>query len=280
MTNVVPHIFNRQLYADRQTRARDFAQGDLVAHVAQELAERLSFITRKFETVLLIANAPEAFVNVLNASGKCENITTHLPGVDDNLQLADHTYNAAISILDLQCVNDVPGYLVQLRRSLKPDGLLLVALFSGDSLHELREVWLEAEERITGGATPRVAPMIDARALGSLLQRAGFALPLVDTDRSTLRYDHPLKFLHEIKSTGFANPLYDRSKQFTSRHLLGAVLNRYIEKFSDADGKVRATVELGWATAWCPDASQPKPLVPGSAKTRLADALKVPEVKL
>lgn len=280
MNNVIPQIFDRQLYADRQARARAYGQTDLMAYVAVELSERLGFITRKFENALLISNVAEPLIDVLKTSEKFANVTQLAPSPDDDLKLSANTFNAVISILDLQCVNDVPGYLVQLRRSLKPDGLLLLCLFAGDTLKELREVWLTTEEQFTGGATPRIAPMIDGRALGALLQRAGLALPLVDQDRTILRYADPLKLLREIKSAGFANPLNQRTKGNTSRNLLSGVLATYTEKFSDPDGKVRATMELGWATAWCPDASQPKPLAPGSAKTRLADALKVPEVKL
>jgi hypothetical protein len=147
-------------------------------------------------------------------------------------------------------------------------------------LNELRQSWLEAEELVNGGVSPRVAPMIDVREMGGLLQRADLALPVVDLDRTIVRYPDAIALIHEIRSLGLSNPMTGRSRKPATRNLLGEAISIYQQKFSDEDGRVRATVEVAWATAWAPHESQQKPLKPGSAKFRLADALKVPETKL
>jgi hypothetical protein len=177
-------------------------------------------------------------------------------------------------------VNDVPGYLAQVSQALAPDSLLMLCFFAGETLHELREAWLAAEVEQTGGATPRVAPMIALRELGGLLQRAGLALPVADLDRVTLRYAEPLSLMREVRALGYSNMLQERSRKRVTRSLLLAVAQLYQAQFADADGRVRATIEIAWANAWKPHASQPQPLKPGSAKARLADALKVGETKL
>ena len=183
-------------------------------------------------------------------------------------------------MFDLQTFNDVPGALIQMRRALKPDGLLLACLFAGDTLTELRQSWLAAETVVAGGVSPRVAPMIDMRELGGLLQRAGLALPVADLDRTIVRYADAIGLIHEIRELGLSNNLHGRSRKPVTRGLLGAAVNTYQNNFADADGRVRATVEVAWLTGWAPHESQQQPLKPGSAKARLADALKVDEKKL
>ncbi len=207
-------------------------------------------------------------------------LARHQPHANDNLGLDALSCDAIFSVLDLQTINDVPGYLAQAARALRPDGLLMLAFFAGDTLHELRECWLEAEVEITSGATPRVAPMIGIRELGGLMQRAGLALPVADLERTTIRYDNASRLMQDVKSVGFSNPLIGRSRNLTSRRMMSSVAGRYQTRFSDPDGRVRATVEIAWVNAWKPHPSQPQPLQPGSAKARLADALKVPETKL
>lgn len=272
MTDAIPQIFDRKLYLSRQASTID--TDILQNHIARELEERLSLILKQFPKVLLVDHRPDALVRMLKSSGKVLDVTAIPPFVGDTLGLPENIYHAAFSILDLHCVNDVPGYLAQLGRSLKPDGLLMVVFFAGETLQELRESWLHAEIEMTGGVTPRVAPMIGVRELGGLMQRAGLALPVADVDKIQLRYDGALALVRDIKKFGYANPLVGRSPKFVSGRLLASMAAHYNANFSDPDGRVRATLETAWAMAWRPHQSQPKPLKPGSASHRLADALK------
>jgi hypothetical protein len=160
--------------------------------------------------------------------------------------------------------------------ALQPDGLAVFAFFAGDTLRELREAFLVAEQEMTGGVTPRIAPMIDLREAGGLLQRAGLALPVADLDRLPLRYGEAMTLMRDIKLMGFSNCLHDRTKNLTSPTLLLRAAAIYAERFADGEGRLPATVEIAWAMAWKPHPSQQQPLKPGSAKARLADALRPP----
>jgi SAM-dependent methyltransferase len=271
MTEHAPEIFDRPLYLARQARAS--GTEILQNHVAAELGERLSFIMRSFPNSLLITQTPEIVAQSLRVSGKIEQLEIIAPPANDDLKLSDNKFDAVFSLLDLHCVNDVPGHLAQLGRSLKPDGLLVVAFFAGDTLCELRESWLNAELEITGGVSPRVAPMIGVRELGGLMQRAGLALPVADTDHSTVRYADVFALMRDVKSFGYSNPLTGRSPRFISKRFLTKMAEHYHANNSDEDGRIRATLEINWAMAWKPHESQPKPLKPGSATHRLAAIL-------
>lgn len=254
---------------------------DILSHsIATELADRLGPITREFNRTCLIAVDPGPIAAAIRASGKVGNLDIVEPAASEILSLKINEYDAIFDILDLHLVNDVPGALIQLRHALVPDGLFMACLFAGQTLNELRQSWLEAEELVTGGVSPRVAPMIDVREMGALLQRADFALPVVDLDRTIVRYPDAIALIHEIRSLGLSNPMTGRSRKPVTRNLLGEAISIYQQKYADEDGRIRATVEVAWATAWAPHESQQKPLKPGSAKFRLADALKVPETKL
>jgi SAM-dependent methyltransferase len=199
---------------------------------------------------------------------------------EDALPFADASLDLVVSGLSLQLVNDLPGALVQIRRALKPDGLLLASLLGGTTLKELREAWLAAEAEISGGASPRVVPFADVRDMGALLQRAGFALPVVDSETVIVTYANPLALMQEIKAMGASNMLIARRRTPVTRALLLRAAEIYAERFAGFEGRVPATFEILTLTAWAPDESQPKPLRPGSAQTRLADALGVSERKL
>jgi hypothetical protein len=274
-----PRIFDRPLYLARQAGTTTGARDLLNARIAEELADRLSVITRDFKSVLLIAADADAFAPVVAQSGKVGNLIVRAPATGDALNLGQGEHHAIISLLDLHAVNDVPGYLAQISAALKADGLLMLNFFAGETLVELRDAWLAAEVEMTGGASPRVAPMIALRELGGLLQRANLALPVADMDRLTVRYADALSLMREIKTMGFSNPLIGRSPKFTSRAFLLSAARHYQTRFADPDGRIRTTLDLAWANAWKPDKSQPQPLKPGSAKVRLADALKVREEK-
>ncbi len=193
------------------------------------------------------------------------------------MPFAPASLDLVVSGLALHHVNDLPGSLVQIRRALKPDGLFLAALLGGETLKELREAWLIAEDEVSGGASPRVAPFADVRDLGGLLQRAGFALPVADTDVVRVTYASPLDLMREIKAMGASNVLTARRRVPVTRTLLFRAAEVYAERFALADGRIPATFEIITLTAWVPHESQQKPLQPGSAKARLADALGVME---
>ena len=275
-----PPLFDRALGVARATRRRGAEANVLTRTIAEELVERLAFVNRRFEHVLLIAAEPEAIAGRLKEGGQVQTVETRGPSASDDLGLPEAHYDAVFSILDLQTFNDVPGALIQIRRALKPDGLLLACLFAGDTLTELRQSWLAAEAAVLGGVSPRVAPMIDVRELGGLLQRAGLALPVADLDRTMVRYADAVALIHEIRELGLSNNLVGRSRTPVSRRLMGSAINHYQQTFADPDERVRATVEIAWITGWAPHESQQQPLKPGSAKSRLADALKVEEKKL
>jgi len=245
-------------------------QQTMQAHVAEDLADRLSVIIHRFEQVAVIAHQAQPFADVLKASGKCGQVELIAPPENETLNLAAHSYDAIFSLLDLHCVNDVPGYLAQCAKALKPDGLFMACFFAGDTLVELRETWLAAEAEF-GGVSPRIAPMIGLREMGGLLQRAGLALPVADADRLTVRYANVLSLLREIKALGYANPLAQRHDGFTAPRLIGKLSENYR---LDEDGRISATIELFWALAWKPHESQPKPKKPGSATIRLEEILK------
>ncbi len=242
--------------------------------VAAELGDRLSIILKRFPKALVIAQNPQVAAETLRLVGGVEKLDVLAPLMGDEVELPGSDYDAIFSLLDLHCVNDVPGHLAQLARGLKPDGLLLVAFFAGDTLFELRESWLQAEIEVTGGVSPRVAPMIGVRELGGLMQRAGLALPVADVDRTIVRYADAFALMGEVKSFGYSNPLQGRSSKLVSKRFISKVAQHYQTHFADEDGRVRATLEIAWAMAWKPHESQPKPLKPGSASHRLADILK------
>ena len=195
------------------------------------------------------------------------------------LPLAPESTDLIVSALALHTVNDLPGTLAQIRRALRPDGLFLACLPGGQTLHELRHAFASAEAELTGGASPRVAPFADLRDLGGLLQRAGLALPVTDTDVVTVRYASMFALMADLRAMGATSSLVQRSRRPLRRDVLMRAAAIYGEKFADGDGRVRATFELIWLSGWAPHESQQKPLRPGSAKMRLAEALGTTEIK-
>ncbi len=285
-----PTIFDRKLLRARQRRARALGPATfLIDRVAAELGERLSVVLRRFERAVDLGTPTEAVRRALMDSGKVAAVVSATPGArgDDKLHVAadeellpfaDGSLDLVVSALALQFVNDLPGTLVQIRRALKPDGLLLAALIGGDSLTELREAFAQAESEIEGGVSPRVAPFADVRELGALLQRAGFALPVVDSDRLTVRYKSVLDLMRDLRRMGATNVLRERRRTPLKRATLRRLAEIYAECFADADGRLRATFEIAWLSGWAPHESQQKPLKPGSARQRLADALGTREI--
>ena len=286
-----PTIFDRQLLRVRQQRARAVgAETFLIDQVAGDLADRLSVVLRQFERAVDLGTPTDAVRRLLAESGKVATIIAATPesgardaslrvaADEEALPFADGSLDLIVSALALQFVNDLPGTLIQIRRALKPDGLLLAALIGGDSLTELREAFAQAESEIEGGVSPRVAPFADVRELGALLQRAGFALPVVDSDRLTVRYNSVLDLMRDLRRMGATNVLTERRRKPLKRATLYRLAEIYARRFADADGRLRATFEIAWLSGWVPHESQQKPLKPGSARQRLADALGTKEI--
>ena len=272
-----PAIFDRKLLRERQRRAAALgAETFLVDRVAGELAERLSVVLRQFDRTVDIATPNDSLRRAL--AGKVGSIDRIEVGEGELLSLAETSLDLAVSALALQYVNDLPGVLVQIRRALKPDGLFLAALAGGDTLTELRQSFATAESEIEGGISPRVAPFADLRDLGSLLQRAGFALPVIDSERITVRYDTAFALMHDLRRMGATNVLTERRRTPLRRKTLLRMAEIYGERFADADRRLRATFEIIWLSGWAPHESQQQPLKPGSARARLADALGASEI--
>lgn len=280
-----PTIFDRSLLRVRERRARVLGlETFLIDRVAGELSERLSAVLRTFDRAVDLGTPTDALARVLSRSGKVETLlrAAHdatggpaLPVISDEeaLPFADGSLNLVVSALSLQFINDLPGTLVQIRRALKPDSLLLAALIGGDTLTELRQAFAQAETEMEGGLSPRVAPCANPRELGTLLQRAGFALPVIDSDRLTVRYDNVFALMRDLRRMGATNVLSERRRQPLKRATLMRMAEIYAHRFADPDGRLRATFEIVWLSGWAPHESQQQPLRPGSAKRRLADVL-------
>jgi SAM-dependent methyltransferase len=280
-------VFDRDLIRRRLTRA---VAGDypdfLLARATEDLEERLAAVLRRFGLAADLGTPLPSAAAVLRGKAQALWRMAETPGTAadlvgdlERLPLAPASIDLAASLLALHGVNDLPGALIQIRRSLRPDGLFIGCLLGGRSLQELREALLAAEAETTGGVSPRVAPFADLRDMGSLLQRAGFALPVVDSELVTVRYRDLFGLLRDLRALGWTNALTDRRKAGLRRDTLLRAASLYAERFADADGRLRASFEIVWLSGWAPHESQQKPLRPGSAKARLADALGVPEIK-
>jgi SAM-dependent methyltransferase len=269
-----PQVFDRALLLKRQLGATGEALQELDQRIVEELTDRLAVISKDFTHTLVIGARTRAAAAAMSGMGRFGKLLEQQAHASEDLSLQEGSMDCVISLLDLHGVNDVPGYLAQVARALRPDGLAVFAFFAGGTLSELRESWMIAEQELTGGVSPRVAPMIDLREAGGLLQRAGLALPVADLDRLPLRYGNALTLMHDIKSLGLSNCLVGRTVRLVSRRLLLRAAEIYDATFKDTDGRLPATVEIAWAMAWKPHPSQQKPLKPGSAKARLVDVLK------
>ncbi|MCP1336148.1 methyltransferase domain-containing protein [Futiania mangrovi] len=278
MAGQTPQIFDRTLRRRRLVRAAR-QRGEppfLAAEVADRLADRLSEVTRDFARTVEISAVPGVLpagperivLSPVPASAASGAVTDA-----EVLPLAEGSVDLIVSVLDLHAVNDLPGALVQMRRALRPDGLLLAAMFGGETLTELRQSLMQAEAEVLGGVSPRVFPFVDVRDAGALLQRAGFALPVADSERVTVRYANPLRLFADLRDMGETNILHDRLRRPIPRRMLARALDIYAERFEGDDGRVPATFDIVTLTGWAPHENQPKPLRPGSATHRLADVL-------
>ena len=267
-----PVLFDRTLLARRLERAVTLGPATfLLDRVSEDMEERLAAVNRDFAEVADIWTPGEG-LSLSGRLGKLRHIS--LASGDETLPLAPATLDLAVSALAFQFVNDLPGVLAQIRRALKPDGLLLAALIGGDSLTELRQSFAAAEAECEGGVSPRVAPFADLRDVGGLLQRAELALPVTDVDRVVVRYDDAFALMGDLRRMGATNILFERRRAPTRRATLMRMSQIYGERFADPDGRIRATFDIVWLSAWAPHESQPKPLRPGSARASLEEAVK------
>ncbi|MDM9621559.1 methyltransferase domain-containing protein [Rhizobium sp. S96] len=277
----------------RALRNNDTKAAFLLDIAAEELGERLAVVERTFEQAVELHGATGAAARVAKATGKIAHLTrvesekgyvtaddTFIEAPLEDIPLEPQSANLILAPLSLHLTNDTPGVFIQIRRALKPDGLFLAAIPGSGTLQELREVLLAAEVEMTGGASPRVIPFADVRDVGGLMQRAGFALPVIDAETYTVRYDSIFPLMRDLRAMGMTNPLAERSRKPLTRAFFLRAAEIYAERYSDPDGRIRATFSMIYVSGWAPHESQQKPLRPGSAKVRLADALKVEEHKL
>lgn len=281
-------LFNRRHTKQNRARARaGFADYRfLYDWCEREILDRLSIIRRDFpQTSILNDLSSENFRLSLLDDKRIGNLTiveehpSSLPVEMEALNLDPASQDLVISILDLHSVNDLPGTLVQIRQALKPDGLFIGCMFGGETLHELRQSLMQAELEISGGASPRVFPFADKQQMGGLLQRAGFALPVVDSDILKVSYRDILHLMQDLKGMGETNSIADRRKTLTPRSLFAMAQAAYDQNFKDPDGKITASFEIISLIGWAPHQSQQKPLRPGSATARLAAVLETEEYK-
>jgi SAM-dependent methyltransferase len=268
----MPILFDRALLCARLARARK--QGGvtfLLDRVTEDLADRLAAVRRDFADVADIWSPGD----VLPPAGRFKSVARFAPDSGSEvLPLQPESLDLAVSALAFQFVNDLPGVLAQIRRALKPDGLLLAAMVGGDTLTELRQSFAAAEAECEGGVSPRVVPFADLRDIGGLLQRAGLALPVTDVDRVVVRYDSAFALMADLRRMGASNILVERRRTPTRRTTMLQMAQIYGERFADADGRIRATFDVIWLSGWAPHESQQKPLKPGSAKASLEAAVK------
>lgn len=297
-TPFAPQLFDRALLARRLKRAaRTFAQAAfLKERVSEDMLDTLAAINRRLDLALdlgvrggvfgrLLARSPAA--DKVGLLIEADLVPSMLPQTgarvaldEEALPFGDDSLNLIVSGLSLHMVNDLPGALVQILRALRPDGLFIGALFGGETLKELRACLMEAEVEVRGGYGPRLSPFAESPDLIDLLKRLGFAMPVVDSDRVSVSYEHPMRLLADLRLMGETNVLHDRPRKGLNRAILARMCDLYAERHSDAEGRVTATFEILTLSGWKPHESQQKPLRPGSAKVRLADALGVKENRL
>jgi hypothetical protein len=282
-------LFDRSLVRCRRRRWAKSAPQFLNDVIIADLLARLAIVNRPLARI--VAHGPGSAALADSLAGLRSTSTLYasdslpFPGAallfdEEALPFAPEALNLFIKLLGLESVNDIPGTLVQIRRTLVPDGLFLAAALGGETLNELRRAWLAAETDVLGGTSPRIAPFVHVREWGALLQRAGFALPVVDADRRTVRYPDLLALMRDLRGLGLTNALLARSRRPMTRRLLLRLMEAYAAHFAAEDGRISATFEIIYLTAWSPHHTQPQPLRPGSAAKRLADALGVKETPL
>ena len=262
-----PPLFDPRLIALRRARAARLGHGAdfLQESAAGSVKERLEEINRDFTDVEIIGPRASLWADILGRGTAIRD--------DDVLSLEPDSADLVIHALCLHHANDPVGQLIQARRALRPDGLMVACMFAGRSLQELRAAFAEAEAAVTGGLRARVSPMADLRDLGGLVQRAGLALPVADAVDVTVTYESPMHLMRDLRAMGETNVLAQQNRGAMRREVLAAMCDIYAQHFAADGGRIRATFEIVYLTGWAPAQTQQRPLRPGSATTRLADAL-------
>lgn len=282
MTNNI-FVFDRKII--RQNRSRAAAHlndhGFLIDWSMDQILMRLQDIKREFKSALQIGcRTKKIKIENLITLDNAENLKPDILAEDEILPFAPESFDLIISPLNLHTTNDLPGALAQIKAALKPDGLFIAALLGGETLYELRDVMNKAEMELSGGLSPHVAPFADMPQMGALMQRAGFNLPVIDSEKITVTYNNALKLMEDLRRMGEGNALIQRKKKFSTRQFFAKINQDYAEHYSEADGRICATFEIIFVIGWSPHDSQQKPLKPGSATARLADVLVANEEKL
>ena len=296
-------LFDRALVRRRRDRAaaRFDAFDFLFQEVGERLCDRLDDVSRVFPLALDLGCHCGGLAAALSGRGGVQTLvqcdlspamagqaaeksrpglaTMSLAADEERLPFAPGSFDLIVSNLSLHWVNDLPGALIQIREALKPDGLFIATLFGGGSLSELRAALADAEASEENGWSPRVSPFAETRDMGALLQRTGFALPVVDADRITVSYPDMIRLMTDLRGMAETNAVLERRRTPTRRRTLAAAAARYHELFADADGRIPASFHILTMTAWSPHESQPKPARPGSGCVSLADALKIDALK-
>lgn len=287
MTNDII-VFDRDIV--RQNRNRSVAKlkdhNFLFDWSINQIKKRLSDIKREFPLALQIGcrhDMPDLSshgVKKIITTDIAEQLNPDIQADEEFFPFASNSFDLIYSALNLHTTNDLPGTLIQIKSALKADGLFIATILGGETLYELRDSMNQIELNLTGGIHPHIAPFADMPQMGNLMQRAGFALPVIDSEKITVTYDNALKLMQDLRFMGEGNALKDRKKKFSNYNYFGQVIQDYAQKYSEPDGRIRATFEIIFLLGWAPHESQQKPLKPGSAKNRLSDALKTSEEKL
>lgn len=279
-------IFDKKSVRQKRTRARaNIEKYDFLMRRATKLiAERLDDVKRDFPSALQIGlrggKIEHPKIGMLFTMEQAPGYGADFIADEEFLPIKQGNLDLIVSPLCLHHINDLPGTLLQIRKALRPDGLFIAAMFGGETLHELRDCLMNAELDISGGISPRVAPFADKQQMGALMQRAGFALPVVDSEIFTVTYEHMFALCKDLRGMGETLNVKERAKGFSPRALFPAAAQLYAERFAEEDGRIPASFEMIFLLGWAPHDSQQKPLQPGSAKNRLADALGTKEGKL
>lgn len=278
-------VFDRSIIRQNRNRSANKLKqhGFLIDWSMDQIKSRLDDIKREFPTALQIGcRASEGLENNygienLYTLDLAENLNADIQADEELLPFGAENFNLIYSPLNLHTTNDLPGALSQIKSTLKPDGLFIASLLGGETLYELRDIMNSVELEMTGGNSPHIFPFADMPQMGALMQRAGFNLPVVDSEKITVTYDNVLKLMEDIRGMGEGNALMERKKTFSNYDYFGRVIQDYAAHYSEDDGRVKATFEVIFIIGWAPHESQQKPLRPGSAKNRLADALETKE---
>lgn len=274
-------VFDRAQILRNRARSRQKFKNHSFLHewANARLAERLEDVTRSFETGLHIGPILPGTQKVQHYF-RMDMMDADLIADEEFLPFANQSLDLVTSTMALHMVNDLPGALLQIKRALKPDGLFVAVMPGGETLHELRHSLMEAELSVMGGVSPRVYPFADKQQMGALLQRAGFTLPVVDSEMVTATYENIFKLFGDLRGMGQGNAIAERSRKHSGKSLFLKAGDLYQSKFAESNGRIPATFEMIFLIGWAPHKSQQKPLRPGSAQNRLADVLKTDEIKL